>query len=84
MPARPRVGTRWRLEDVPGITVESDEVVARIPRARVRGRTYVDLIRVREFLEPERKVEYKLYARGVGVVRELPGDGRVELVGCER
>jgi hypothetical protein len=84
MLAHPRLGARWRFEDVPGITIESDEVVARIFRLRVRGRAYRDLIRVREFLEPERKVEYKLYARGVGVVRELPGDGRVELVGCER
>jgi hypothetical protein len=84
MPARPRVGDRWRFEDVPGITVESDRVVRRIARVTVAGRAFRDVIRVREHLMPEDAVEYKLYARGVGLLREVPPDGLVELSGCSR
>ncbi len=82
MPARPRVGTTWRNEDVPGITTESDRVVEKLAHVRIRGRTYGALIRVRESISPEGETEYKLYARGTGVVRESPPDGRVELRSC--
>jgi hypothetical protein len=84
MPARPQVGDRWRFEDVPGITVESDRVVDRLARVRVRGKTYRDVIRVRERLHPEGETEHKLYARGTGLIRERPPGGQVDLVGCSR
>jgi hypothetical protein len=82
MPAGPRVGDRWRFEDVPGITVESDRVVSKLARVRVRGKIYRDVIRVRERIHPQKEIEYKLYARGTGLISELPPDGRVDLVGC--
>jgi hypothetical protein len=82
MPAGPRVGDRWRFEDVPGITVESDRVVSKLSRVRVRGKTYRDVIRVRERLHPQKEIEYKLYSRGTGLIREVPPDGQVDLVGC--
>jgi hypothetical protein len=84
MPARPRVGATFRFEDVPGITTESDRVVAHLRQVRVRGKTYRDVIRIRESLRPEGVAENKLYARGVGTILELPPDGRVELVRCTR
>ena len=84
MPARPRVGSRWRHEDVPGVTTESDEVVAVLDKVRVRGKTYRDVLKVRERIEPENEREIKLYAPGVGNISERPPDGRVELVRCER
>ena len=84
MPARPRVGSRWRHEDVPGVTTESDRVVAVLKKVTVRGRTYRNVLRVRERIKPENETEFKLYAPGVGNIRETPPDGRVELVGCRR
>jgi hypothetical protein len=84
MPAHPRVGTRWRHEDVPGVTRESDEVIAILDRVTVRGETYRRVLKVRERIRPEREREIKLYAPGIGNIRERPPDGRVELVGCER
>jgi hypothetical protein len=48
----------------------------------VRGKTYRDVIRVRERLPPQKEIEYKLYARGTGLIREVPPDGQVDLVGC--
>jgi hypothetical protein len=81
MPAHPRVGSAWRFEDVPGITTESDRVVDRLARVRVRAKTYRHVIRVREHSSPG-EIEHKLYARGTGLIRERPPDGRVDLVGC--
>ncbi len=85
MPADPRVGDHWRFEDVPGITVEDDEVTGRFERVQVAGdAVHPDVIRVREDLSPEGVSEQKLYARGVGEIRSVPWDlgGMVELEGC--
>jgi hypothetical protein len=82
MPARPRVGDRWRNEDVPGITVERDRAVAILERVQVRGTTYRNVLRVRERTGGE--TEYKLYAPGVGNIRERPPEGHLELVRCKR
>lgn len=84
MPARPRVGSRWRHEDVPGVTTESDKVVAILPKVTVRGTTYRDVLKVRERIEPEDETEIKLYAPKFGNISERPPEGRVELVRCER
>jgi hypothetical protein len=84
MPARPRVGSRWRAEDVPGITTESDEVVAVLRKVTLRGKTYRHVLKVRERTKPDRETEFKLYAPGIGNISERPPDGHVELVRCER
>ena len=80
MPAHPRVGMRWRAENVPGITVERDRAVAVLGKVTVRGRIYRRVLRVRERSGGE--TEFKLYAPGVGNISERPPGGRVELVGC--
>ena len=84
MPAHPGRGHRWLSENAPPITVEHDRVVARLGRVEVGGRTYDHVVKVREFALPDKEVEYKLYARGVGVIAELPPEGEVDLVGCTR
>ena len=82
MPAHPRVGTRWRGERVPGITREADKVVAILDKATVRGKTYHDVVKVREHARPDDEIEFKLYAPGVGNIQERPPDGRNRLVRC--
>jgi hypothetical protein len=84
MPAHPRVGSRWRHEDVPGGPSEKDKVVAILDRATVRGKTYRDVLRVRERTESGGEPEFKLYAPRVGNIQEQPPDGRIGLVGCKR
>ncbi len=84
MPAKPQKGDRWRSEDAPPITVEHDRMVDRIASVRVRGKRYRHVIDVREYALPDKEVEHKLYAKGVGVIDELPPEGEVGLVGCER
>ena len=82
MPAHPRVGTRWRHERVPGITHESDRAVAILDKVTVHGKTYHDVLKVREHTRPHDEVEFKLYAPGVGNIQERPPDGRTRLVRC--
>jgi hypothetical protein len=84
MPAHPGRGHRWQSEAAPPVAVEFDRVVGRLDRVEVHGRIYRDVVDVREFALPDREVEHKLYARGVGVIEELPPEGDVGLVGCER
>jgi hypothetical protein len=72
MPAHPKVGDRFRSEDVPKITTENDEVVSTRATATVNGKTYRNCVRIKETTSDG--VEYKLYAPGVGVIQE--GDGR--------
>lgn len=82
MPAHPKVGDHFRSESVPGITIETDRVIARQKSKRVRGRTYHHVIRVHEhatYPKPD-EVEYKTYSRGTGVITEA--DNGVGLVGC--
>jgi hypothetical protein len=83
MPANPRVGSRWRHEDVPDGPFESDKVVAILDKATVRGMTYHDVLKVRELTESDDEPEFKLYAPGVGNIQERPPDGRLGLVGCK-
>jgi hypothetical protein len=82
MPAHPKVGSRWRHEDVPDGPVEKDKVVAILDRATVRGKTYHDVLKVREQNPPDPEFEFKLYAPGVGNIQEQPPDGRLGLVRC--
>ena len=87
MPPHPHVGSRWRFEDVPGVTTEHDTVITAFDRVEVEnGTVYPDVLRVQEDLSPEGLSEYKWYARGVGEIREMDWDlrGMVELVRCSR
>lgn len=80
MPAHPEVGDTWMSEDVPGITQEADRAVKAPKRATIHGVTYKHLLRVRESALPDKEIEFKLYAKGLGVVSEE--NGLLELKGC--
>jgi len=82
MAPRPHVGRHWMSEDAPPITVEHDRVVDRLGKYEVQGRTYRHAIKVREYALPDKEVEFKIYAKGVGVIDEVPPEGEVGLVGC--
>ncbi len=79
IPANPKVGDKFHSENVPGIAVESDEVVALDETVTVPAGTYRHCVKVKEVV-PGEAPEYKYYAPGVGVVREVPHGGDVRLV----
>ena len=69
MPAHPRVGTRWRHEDVPGDPFESDKAVAILDKATVRGKTYHDVLKVRERPGPTTRSSSSSTRRASGTSR---------------
>ena len=78
MPANPKLGDRFRSEDVPKITTEDDEVLSLSETVTVPAGTYPDCLKLKEMLS-DGGVEHKYYAKGVGCVREAPEGGDVVL-----
>jgi hypothetical protein len=78
MPASPKLGGKFRSEDVPKITTEDDEVVSLSETVTVPAGTYEKCVKIKEVLS-DGAIEYKYYAKGVGCVRELPEGGDVVL-----
>jgi hypothetical protein len=82
MPAHPKVGDTFSSENVPGIAVERDRVIASGLTRRIDGHTYRHVIRIHEHATTPRptEVELKTYAPGTGVITEA--NGELHLVGC--
>ena len=78
LPASPKVGDKFRSEDVPGVTQENDEVVSVSETVTVPAGTYQNCVKIREMI-PGEADEFKLYAPGTGVIQEIPADGQVAL-----
>jgi hypothetical protein len=78
LPGHPKVGDKFRSEEVPKVTREEDEVVSVSETVKVPAGTYQDCLKVKETLS-DGKIEYKYYAKGVGVVKEVPQGGEVVL-----
>ena len=67
LPANPKAGDKFQSENVPGVTTEDDEVVSTSETATTPLGTYSNCIKIKETLS-DGGVEYKVYAKGVGVV----------------
>ena len=78
MPTSPKIGDKFKAEDVLGITTEDDEVVSDSETVTVPAGTYRNCLKVKELLS-DGKTEYKYYARGVGCVKEVPAEGELVL-----
>jgi hypothetical protein len=79
MPANPKVGDKFRPEDVPRITREEDTVISVTETVTVPAGMYTNCLKVREKTS-DGDVEFKYYAPGVGVVKEDPEDGELSLI----
>jgi hypothetical protein len=78
MPAQPKVGDRFRSEDVPKITWEADEVVAHSEAMTVPAGTWTNCLEIKEHTS-DGDTEFKFYAPGVGCVKEIEADGDLSL-----
>jgi hypothetical protein len=78
MPAHPKVGDRFRSEDVPKITREADEVVSVSETVTVPAGTWTNCVKIREKAS-DGATEYKFYAPGIGCVKEVESDGELPL-----
>jgi hypothetical protein len=84
MLARPRVGREYAQEHAPGVAEDRARVLSRDEQAEVPAGHYEKVLLTRDWnpLEPD-VLEYKLYAKGVGLVLALGvsgGGGREELL----
>ncbi len=78
-PAKPKVGDKYKSEDVSNTIDELDEVVSISESVTTPAGTYKDCVKIKEHLA-DGTTEYKYFAKGVGVVREVPPNGDVLLV----
>ncbi len=79
LPAQPKVGDKFKSEDVSPTVSETDVVVAVNETVTVPAGTFKHCVKIAEHAAGE-GVEYKYYAPGVGVVREVPATGDEQLV----
>lgn len=78
LPGRPKIGDKFKSEDVSKEIHEDDEVISISEDVVVPAGSYQNCVKVVEHLA-DGTTEYKYYAKGVGVVREIPSVGDVRL-----
>ena len=78
VPAHPKIGDRFKSENVPPVTLEADEVVSLTAAVKTPAGSYKNCLKIKE-TTPEGEVEYKYYAPKVGVVMEAPKNGDLRL-----
>ncbi len=80
MPGKPRVGQRYQQEVAPGVAMDRAEVVSITEKVKVPAGTFKDCLKTRESSSLEKGVEEKLFAPGVGLLR----DGGFKLTKIEK
>lgn len=78
IPAHPKVGDRFRSEEVPKITWEADEVVSISETVTVPAGTWTNCLKIKERTSGG-DTEYKFYVPGVGCVKEVESSGELSL-----
>jgi hypothetical protein len=79
IPGNPRMGDKFKSEDVSKEIHEDDQIISLSEKAQTPAGTYENCVKVREKLA-DGAIEYKYYAKGIGVVREQPAEGDVLLI----
>lgn len=78
MPAAPAVGVTFEQESAPGIAEDEATIVRSGSTIKVPAGTFTDTITVRDVNPLDGSKGTKVYARGVGLVR----DGPLDLISC--
>ena len=79
MPGKVKVGRKFASEVVNAKISEQDEVVSVSETVTVPAGTFEHCVKVKE-MTGDGEVEYKYYAPGTGVVREVPSSGDERLI----
>jgi len=80
MPADPQVGDEFEQERAPGVAEDRSTVVAVGLEVTTEAGTFSDCIKTRDFAPLDNVTEFKYYCPDVGLVREEPRGGRLDLV----
>lgn len=77
MPARPKVGDRYRQEYLANVAEDIGQIAALNQTVTVPRGTFTDCVRTREWSMLDSGTSKKWYAKGVGLVRDECTDGEV-------
>lgn len=80
MPAHPEVGDAFAQERAPGVAEDRSTVVAVGVSVTTKAGEFSDCIKTKDFAPLDDVTELKYYCPGVGLVREEPPGGRLDLV----
>ncbi len=80
IPGKPRVGERYYQEMASGVAMDRAEVVSLTEKVKVPAGTFKDCLKTRESSGLEKGVEEKLFAPGVGLLK----DGGFKLAKIEK
>ena len=80
MPAEPKVGQAFAQERAPGVAEDRSTVVAVGLDVTTPAGTFADCIKTKDFAPLDKVTEFKYYCPGIGLVREEPPRGRLDLV----
>ena len=78
MPAHPKVGDKFKSENVPPISREADEVVSVSETVTVPAGTFQNCVEIKE-IAGDGDTENKLYAPNTGCIEEIEGAGALPL-----
>ena len=76
MPATPKMGDVFEQERAPGIAEDRSTVIATHKSVELPAGIFQDCIEVEDFDPISGSKQRKIYCRGVGLVREIFGEGR--------
>lgn len=71
MPADPRPGMKFTIEGAPGVAEDEGQIVG-VGQVEVPAGTFSETIRVREFNPLDGGKDYKVFAKGVGIIVDGP------------
>lgn len=70
MPGKPKVGAAYYQELAPKIAMDRAEIVSVSEKLKTPARDFKDCVKVKETTPLEKGTEYKLYAPGVGLIKD--------------
>ena len=84
MPVAPKVGDVFEQEQTPGVAMDRSTVLSTGNTVTVPAGTFTDCMEVEDYDPVGKTTQRKVYCRGVGLVREILGEGRtIDLIELE-
>ena len=80
MPAQPKAGDEFAQEAAPGVAEDRSKVVAVNQTVTTPAGTFTGCIKTEDFSPLDNVAEFKYYCPGVGLVREEPPGGYLDLI----
>ncbi len=80
MPAQLVVGAMFEQEQAPGVAEDSSKVIATGQTVTTPAGTFTGCIKTEDFSPLDNTTEHKHYCPGVGLVREEPSGGFIDLI----